>query len=95
MSRSAVPPSATKLTVWGDHEWPGLGTVGSDAAAGMVRGEAVTEIRNFIMGEKRNLGQFLNGVQAHWAVENGLHRVLDVTMNENILGNQTGPGRRV
>ena len=36
--------------------------------------------------------RFLGAVRAHWAVENSLRWVLDVTMNEDARRNRTGSG---
>ncbi len=51
-----------------------------------------TGTRCFIMSGKRDPERFLKGARERWPVENSLHRVLDVTMNEDHPRNRTGPG---
>ncbi len=73
----------------GAHDWPALVAIGSVTARREIRG---SETRSFIMNKKLTPEHLLRHVQSHWAIENVLHWVLDVTMNEDYLRNRTGLG---
>ena len=50
------------------------------------------ETRYFLLSEAFSPERFLAIVRAHWGIENGLHWVLDVTMNEDGLRNRKDHG---
>ena len=77
------------LIGWGAHDWPALVAIGSVTARREIRG---SETRSFIMNKKLTPEHLLRHVQSHWAIENALHWVLDVTMSKNYLRNRTGLG---
>ena len=74
------------------HDWPALAAIGSVTAQREIRGKQSMETRYFIMNRKLTPEQLLRQVRSHWAIENSLHWVLDVTMNEDYLRKRTGPG---
>ena len=74
------------------HHWPGLQAVGKVTATREVKGKRSTETRHFLMSEKLEPKRFLAMVRSHWAVENSLHWVLDVTMDEDRQRNRTDSG---
>lgn len=74
------------------HHWPGLQAVGKVTATRETKGERSTETRFFLLGETLGPERFLKTVRAHWAVENSLHWVLDVTMGEDGLRNRKDNG---
>ena len=74
------------------HHWPGPPTVGKVTATRETRGERSTETRHFLPVERLGPERFLKTVRSHWAVENSLHRVLDVTMGEDRQRNRTAGG---
>ena len=74
------------------HHWPGLEAVGKVEATREIKGKRETETRFFLLSSKMTPERFLGAVRAHWAVENSLHWVLDVTMNEDAQRNRTGSG---
>ena len=74
------------------HHWPGPPTVGKVTATREIKGERSTETRYFIPVERLGPERFLKTVRSHWAVENSLHWVLDVTMGEDRQRNRTASG---
>lgn len=48
-----------------------------------TRSETTTETTYYLLSTLLSAAQFAAVARAHWGVENGLHRVLDVTMNED------------
>ena len=77
------------------HHWPGLQAVGKLTATREIKGERSTGTRYFLLSERLDPERFPRTARAHWAVENSLHRVLDVTMGEDSLRNrkESGPER--
>ena len=51
-----------------------------------------TETRYYIMSAPLSPGRFQHAVRTHWAIENCLHWVLDVTMNEDRQRNRKEHG---
>ncbi|MCY3880325.1 MAG: ISAs1 family transposase, partial [Rhodobacteraceae bacterium] len=74
------------------HHWPGLQAVGKVTAVRESRGRQSTDTRYFLLSEKLDPERFLKTVRSHWAVENSLHWVLDVTMGEDSLRNRKDNG---
>ena len=74
------------------HYWPGLQAVGKVTATRETKGERRTETRFFLLGETLGPERFLKTVRSHWAVENSLHWVLDVTMGDDGLRNRKDNG---
>ncbi len=74
------------------HHWPGLQAVGKVTSTREIKGERSTETRFFLLSERLDPERFLKTVRAHWAVENSLHWVLDVTMGEDSLRNRKDNG---
>ena len=66
-------------------DWPGLAAV---LAVETIRGvpgtgKVTAEIRHYLSSAKLPPGALAAAVRNHWRVENGLHRVLDVTFRED------------
>ena len=74
------------------HHWPGLQAVGKVTATREIKGRRSTETRFFLLSERLDPERFLRTVRSHWAVENSLHWVLDVTMGEDGLRNRKDNG---
>ena len=74
------------------HRWPGLAAVGKVESVRVSEGRTRTETRYCIMSRKMSPEDFQKAVRNHWAIENRLHRVLDVRMREDDLRNRTGRG---
>ncbi len=66
-----------------EHDGPALAAIGSVTAQREIRGKQSSETRYFIMNKNRTPEQLRRQVRSHWAIENALHWVLDVTMNED------------
>ena len=67
------------------QRWPGLTTV---LAVENIRsingsGKVTAEIRYYLSSSKLPPTQLATAIRSHWAIENGLHWVLDVGFNED------------
>lgn len=65
------------------HDWPGLACVGRIAASREIDGHAATAVRYYIASRPLAAAELNALVRGHWGIENGLHWVLDVVMNED------------
>lgn len=74
------------------HHWPGLAAIGKVEAGRETAKGVETETRYYIMSAPLSPERFLHAVRAHWAIENSLHWVLDVTMNEDRQRNRSDHG---
>lgn len=74
------------------HAWPGLTAVGKVTAARETSAKTSIETRYFLLSQTLTPERFLAIVRAHWGIENGLHWVLDVTMNEDQMRNRKDNG---
>ena len=65
-------------------DWPGLAAIGKVEAVRMPKGRAETrETRCHVMSAALSAERFGRAVRSHWSIENSLHWVLDVAMNED------------
>ena len=74
------------------HGWPGLAAFGKIEATRETPRQTKTETRYYIMSAPLSPDRFQHVVRAHWAIENCLHWVLDVTMNEDRQRNRKDHG---
>ena len=74
------------------HAWPGLQAVGKVTARREARDKTSVETRYFLLSQVFSAARFAAIVRAHWGIENGLHWVLDVTLNEDQLRHRKGHG---
>ncbi len=74
------------------HDWPGLAAIGKIEARRESAGLSTTETRYYIMSAPLSPERFQHAVRAHWAIENSLHWVLDVIMNEDAQRNRKDNG---
>jgi predicted transposase YbfD/YdcC len=65
------------------HHWPGLAAIGKVARTREINGKTSSETAYFLLSAPLPAAQFSAVVRAHWGIENSLHWVLDVTMNED------------
>ena len=63
------------------HHWPGLKAIGM-----------IEAVRYFIMSREFTPERMLELVRNHWGIENRLHWILDVVMDEDRMRNRTGNG---
>ena len=74
------------------HQWPGLKAVGMIEAVRELNGRTERSVRYFIMSRELAPERLLELVRSHWGIENRLHWVLDVVMDEDRMRNRTGNG---
>ena len=73
------------------HDWPGLSAIGKvTAERRLASGAESVDTRYHILSAKLEAERFGRTVRAHWAIENSLHRVLDVSMDEDRARNRKG-----
>ena len=65
------------------HDWPGLAAVGKITASREIDGRATTTTRYYLLSKPLAAQRFNDIVRAHWQIENQLHWVLDVVMDED------------
>ena len=74
------------------HRWPGLKAIGMIEAVRELNGRTERSVRYFIMSREFTPERMLELVRNHWGIENRLHWVLDVVMDEDRMRNRTGNG---
>jgi predicted transposase YbfD/YdcC len=67
--------------------WAGLQSIGVVTATRQIDGKTSTESRLFLTSinaaDPKSAQRFAHGVRSHWGIENSLHWVLDVQLNED------------
>jgi predicted transposase YbfD/YdcC len=74
------------------HAWPGLAAVGQVVRVREIGTKVSTETAYYLLSTALSAERFGEVARAHWGVENGLHWVLDVTMNEDQARNRKDNG---
>jgi predicted transposase YbfD/YdcC len=74
------------------HAWPGLAAIGKVVRTREVGAKVTSETAYYLLSTPLNAVGFGGAVRSHWGVENGLHWVLDVTMNEDQTRNRLDNG---
>ncbi|MCP5082064.1 MAG: ISAs1 family transposase [Alphaproteobacteria bacterium] len=74
------------------HAWPGLAAIGKVTGTREIAGKTTTKTRYFLLSSALAPERFAEIVRLHWRIENSLHWVLDVTMNEDQARNRKGHG---
>jgi predicted transposase YbfD/YdcC len=74
------------------HAWPGLAAIGQVARIREIGTKVSTETAFYLLSTALTAERFGDVARAHWGVENGLHWVLDVTMNEDQARNRKDHG---
>ena len=64
-------------------QWEGLRSVGMVEATRECKGKIQTERRFYLSSLPKDVHRFSKAVRAHWGIENQLHWVLDVQLNED------------
>jgi len=75
-----------------DHAWPGLEAVGKVTRSREINGVISQETAYYLLSTSLPAARFGEVVRAHWGIENSLHWVLDVTMNEDQSRNRKDHG---
>ena len=76
----------------GRHAWPGLAAVGKVTAERRTKTGGGRHTRYYVLSRKLSAERFGRVARSHWAIENSLHWVLDVTMDEDQARNRKGNG---
>ena len=74
------------------HQWPGLKAIGKIVRTREIGAKITTETAYYLLSAEMTAERFVDVASAHWAVENSLHWVLDVTMNEDQTRNRLDNG---
>ena len=73
------------------HDWPGLSAFGKVVAERrLADGSESIDTRYHLLSAKPSAERFGRTVRSHWAIENSLHWVLDVSMDEDQARNRKG-----
>jgi predicted transposase YbfD/YdcC len=65
------------------HQWPGHAAIGKVTCIREAAGKTTTETAYYLLSAPLAANRFHEAVRHHWGIENSLHWVLDVTMNED------------
>ena len=63
--------------------WPGLKSIAAIEGRRKMSGKTTVETRYFISSLAGRAAKLVNAAREHWGIENSLHYVLDVTLNED------------
>lgn len=74
------------------HAWPGLAAIGRVVRTRETATKTSTETACYLLSTPLSAARFGEVARAHRGVENGLHWVLDVTINEDQARNRKGNG---
>jgi predicted transposase YbfD/YdcC len=74
------------------HAWPGLAAIGQVVRIREIGTKATTEAAYYLLSTALSAERFGEVARAHWDIENGLHWVLDVSMNEDRARNRNDHG---
>lgn len=66
-----------------NHKWSKLKSIGLVESVRTVNGKTTVETRYYISSLSNNAELFGQSVQSHWGIENSLHWILDVALNED------------
>ncbi len=74
------------------HAWPGLAAVGKVLRTRESGGKITTEAAYYLLSTPLSAERFSEVARQHWGIENSLHWILDVTMNEDQSRNRKDHG---
>jgi predicted transposase YbfD/YdcC len=77
------------------YRFPGLCAIGRiESIRDTGAGKQETSVRHFVMSRYLAPAELLRVVRAHWTIENGLHWVLDVVLDEDLARTRRDHGAR-
>lgn len=65
------------------HGWPRIAAVGRIVATREIEGKQTRSLRHFLASKPFSAAELNRLARGHWGIENALHWVLDVVMNED------------
>lgn len=74
------------------HDWPGLAAIGKITATREIDAKATTATRYYLLSAPLSAARFAQVVRTHWTIENNLHWVLDVVLDEDQARNRKDNG---
>lgn len=74
------------------HQWPGLAAVAKVTRTREAKAKITTETAYYLLSTPLSAERFGAAARHHWGIENTLHWVLDVTMNEDQTRNRKDNG---
>ena len=66
-----------------NHTWPGLSSIIQIQSEVEKNGKTTSETRFYITSLEANPKKILESIRSHWAIENSLHWVMDVSFNDD------------
>lgn len=76
----------------GEHRFPALATIARVASRTWEKGKQTSAVRYYVASRAMAPEALAEAVRSHWAIENSLHWVLDVTFAEDRARSRTGHG---
>jgi predicted transposase YbfD/YdcC len=76
----------------GEHRFPNLALIARVAGKTWEKGKEASAIRFYVSSRPMTPQALAEAVRSHWAIENSLHWVLDVTFGEDKARSHTGHG---
>ncbi|RCV87858.1 ISAs1 family transposase [Vreelandella rituensis] len=74
------------------HQWPGLGAVGRITRRRELVNKTTEETAYYLLSDTMSPARMIDVTRQHWAIENSLHWVLDVTCKEDENRTRRGHG---
>ena len=74
------------------HAWPGLAAIGKIHRSRETGAKTTSETAYYLLSTPLSADRFRQVARSHWGIENSLHWVLDVTMNEDQSRNRKDNG---
>ena len=76
----------------GEHRFPQLATIARVTGTTWEKGQKTSAVRFYVSSRPMTPEALAEAVRSHWAIENSLHWVLDVTFGEDKARSHTGHG---